>query len=94
MSETLSPEELSKALEGIAGWEILEKEIQKTFEFEDFKGALDFVNKVGALAEEANHHPEIEINYNKVEIELSTHTAGGITQKDMDLAKQIEGVYA
>jgi 4a-hydroxytetrahydrobiopterin dehydratase len=59
------------------------------FEFKDFAGAINFVNRVAEKAEEANHHPDIDIRWNKVRLVLSTHSEGGITQKDLDLARQI-----
>jgi 4a-hydroxytetrahydrobiopterin dehydratase len=57
-----------------------------------FVGALAFVNQVGVLAEAANHHPDIDIRYNRVTLALMTHDSGGITYKDIDLATQIDGV--
>mgnify|MGYP001585609683 CR=1 FL=1 len=63
------------------------------FAFKDFKAALDFVNRVGDLAEEANHHPDIHIFYNEVELELWTHTAGGVTEKDWELAASISAFF-
>ena len=58
----------------------------------DFSEALDFVNRVGALAEAADHHPDIDIRWNTVTLRLSTHSAGTITAKDHDLAAQIDGI--
>ena len=93
MEEILTPEVVAQNLQGFSGWEVEKDKIEKTFDFADFQGALNFVNKVGALAERASHHPEVEIHYNKVEIELSTHSVHGVTQKDIDLAKQIQEAY-
>ena len=59
------------------------------FEFKDFAEAMKFVNRVAAKAEDSNHHPDIDIRWNKVRLVLSTHSEGGITQKDLDLARQI-----
>ena len=59
------------------------------FEFEDFGGAMEFVNGVAEMAEAANHHPDIDIRWNKVRFTLSTHSEGGITSKDLDLARSI-----
>jgi 4a-hydroxytetrahydrobiopterin dehydratase len=58
----------------------------------DFAGALAFVNRVGALAEAADHHPDIDIRWNKVTLRLSTHSAGGLTELDLALAAQIDGL--
>lgn len=64
--------------------------LRREFKFKDFKEALDFVNKVGELAEEANHHPDIELSWGKVVINLITHSEGKITEKDYALAKKID----
>lgn len=66
------------------------KKIEKKFTFQDFKEAMAFVNNIADLAEEEGHHPEIEIHYNKVEIELSTHAIGGLSENDFILAAKIE----
>jgi 4a-hydroxytetrahydrobiopterin dehydratase len=76
-------------METVPGWENNGKEISRTYKFKDFAEALSFVNKVAGLAEAADHHPDIDIRYNKVRLVLSTHSAGGLTEKDFSLAKQI-----
>ena len=86
----LSPEEIKSRLSPLAGWQIVAGELVKTFQFKDFVASLRFVNRVGELAEQAGHHPDIDIRYNRVRLALTTHDAGGITQKDFDLAAQIE----
>lgn len=58
----------------------------------DFAGALAFVNAVGALAEAANHHPDVELRWSRVTLRLSTHSAGGLTARDLDLARQVDGL--
>ena len=73
------------------GWEIKEGRLERLFTFTDFAQALAFVNRVGRVAEEINHHPDIHlVNYNKVLISTSTHDAGKVTQKDYDLANKID----
>ena len=67
-------------------------EITRTFEFRDDKEALAFVYKVGELAENAGHHPDIDIRWNKVKLALTTHDAGGLTEKDFELAGKIDGL--
>lgn len=62
----------------------------RTFSHRDFAAALAFVNRVGGLAEEANHHPDIDIRWNKVTLRLSTHNCGGLTDLDFDLAARID----
>jgi 4a-hydroxytetrahydrobiopterin dehydratase len=68
------------------GWNEVDDALERTFEFADFRAALAFVNKVGELAETENHHPDIAVNYNKVTLRWWTHTAGGITDRDRELA--------
>lgn len=68
--------------------------IQKTFECKDFSQAINFVNKIGELAEKVDHHPTITMHdYKKVTVELTTHSEGKVTEKDNNLAKQIEETY-
>lgn len=89
----LSQTEIQGKLRGLPGWELIKgKSIQKKFTFGDFKAALAFVNQVGETAEKSDHHPDIIINYNKVTLTLWTHTAGGLTNKDFDLASHIEKI--
>ena len=76
-------------MENVPGWENNGKEITRTYKFKDFAEALNFVNKVAGLAEAADHHPDIDIRWNKVRLTLSTHSAGGLTEKDFSLARQI-----
>jgi 4a-hydroxytetrahydrobiopterin dehydratase len=86
----LSPENISEQLQSLSGWTLNGNAIRKQFQFEDFIAAMTFVGRVAELAEEANHHPDIEIRYNKVLLALSTHDAGGLTDKDFELAARIE----
>lgn len=93
-SSPLSSQEIVSQLESLAGWQLEGGEIVRTFSFRDFPGSLDFVNRVGELAETAGHHPDIDIRYNKVRLALATHDAGGITTKDFDLAGKINQIAA
>ena len=79
-------------LSNLDKWDsVKDKAITKTFVFKDFKEALGFVNQVGDLAEQHNHHPDIHmVEYKKVKVVLTTHSAGGITEKDISLAKEID----
>jgi 4a-hydroxytetrahydrobiopterin dehydratase len=77
--------------EGLA-WERVADELVQVHKERDFAGALDFVNRVGALAERANHHPDIDIRWNTVTLRLSTHSAGGITNADLELAGRIDAL--
>lgn len=86
----LSQEQIAARLASVASWKILSGELTREFAFTDFRAALSFVNHVGELAEAANHHPDIDIRYNKVRLALITHSAGGLTEKDFALAEQID----
>lgn len=90
----LTPQEVETALKTIPAWEADEElqRISRTFEFPDFANAMVFVTEVAALAEEENHHPDITISYNKVTLALSTHSAGGLTERDFSIAAKIDGV--
>lgn len=67
-------------------WDEIDDALERTFEFRDFVEALAFVNRVGELAEAENHHPDIAVHYNRVTLRWWTHTAGGVTERDVDLA--------
>jgi 4a-hydroxytetrahydrobiopterin dehydratase len=82
----LSDREIQAKLVSVPDWQVESGELVRTFLFKDFRASLAFVNKVGEEAEHAGHHPDIDIRYNKVRLALVTHDAGGITQKDFDLA--------
>ncbi|MGH7273644.1 MAG: 4a-hydroxytetrahydrobiopterin dehydratase [Nitrospiria bacterium] len=86
----LPPEEIKNRLTGLAGWQLADNAIKKQFKFNDFMSAVAFVNRVANAAEAADHHPDIVINYTRVTMSLSTHSAGGITVKDFDLAQKID----
>ncbi|MGH9607161.1 MAG: 4a-hydroxytetrahydrobiopterin dehydratase [Terracidiphilus sp.] len=88
----LSTQEAESRLKNLSGWQIEAGELARTFQFADFRAALRFVNSVGDLAEQAGHHPDIDIRYNRVRLALVTHDAGGLTEKDFDLAGKANGV--
>jgi 4a-hydroxytetrahydrobiopterin dehydratase len=79
-----------EALGRTPGWERAGAEIRRTYRFRDFREALAFVNRVGDLAEQAGHHPDIDIRYTLVTLALTTHDAGGLTDKDFALARRID----
>ncbi len=92
MSQLLTADEVTDRLSDLDDWSRLdgdEASITATFKFGDFAEALAFVNRVGAAAEEMDHHPDIDIRWNKVTLVLSTHSAGGLTAADFDLAGKI-----
>ncbi len=89
----LSQKEINKKLYDTAGWNFIDNCLVKEFQLKDFKSALGFVNNVGDEAENMDHHPDIFLHsWNKVKITISTHSAGGVTQNDFDLAKRIEEI--
>jgi 4a-hydroxytetrahydrobiopterin dehydratase len=84
--------ELDRALRELPRWTVKDGAITKTFKHDSFAEAIVFVNAVANLAELANHHPDIDIRYTKVTISLTTHDQGGITEKDVNLARSIEEI--
>ncbi len=88
--KVLSQDEIRQKLETLHGWKLTTDGIQKCYEMDSFMAAVRLVNRVAEAAERANHHPDILINYDKVTFTLITHDAGGLTQKDFDLAARIE----
>lgn len=86
----LTPEELSTFLDSNLGWEPDGASIVRSFQFAGFAEAMAFVTKVALLAEKADHHPDIDIRWNNVLLRLSTHSEGGLTDKDLDLATRID----
>jgi 4a-hydroxytetrahydrobiopterin dehydratase len=86
----LTDAELTAFLSEVEGWTSLGNAIHKEFGFPGFRGAIAFVNRVAERAESAGHHPDIEIHFNRVFISLSTHDAGGVTEKDAVLAAEID----
>jgi 4a-hydroxytetrahydrobiopterin dehydratase len=87
----LSEEQAASRLKSLPEWKIIAGELVRTYQFKDFRASLRFVNQVAELAEAAGHHPDIDIRYNKVRLALITHDAGGLTNKDFDLAALADG---
>ncbi len=91
MADLLDASEIKQEIKRTPEWDLLKnKSIERTFEFDDFTQAIDFVNAVAEIAEEEEHHPEIEVKYNKVRLVLSTHSEGGLTETDFDVAEKID----
>lgn len=90
----LSPEEIKAAQATVPDWKKKGSVISRTYEFEDFAGAMKFVNSVAKAAEKANHHPGIDIRWNKVTLALTTHDAGGLTENDFKLAGKSDSLAA
>ena len=90
--EILNEDELSAALKTLKGWTAEGKVLKKRWKFENFSEALDFINKVGELAEAADHHPDITFGWGYAELELTTHDRAGITDVDVALGGQIDSI--
>ncbi len=88
----LNEDALRAELETLAGWSVDAGELVKRYRFASFADGIAFVTRVATLAEEAGHHPDIDIRYSEVTLRLSTHSEGGITQRDVDLAWRADGV--
>ena len=89
MHTPLSDIEIHRALSGLPGWSRRGNELQKTYEFRTFADATSFVARIGSIADGLDHHPDIDIRYTKVTLHLSTHSAGGVTKMDVELAQAI-----
>ncbi len=88
---SLSNQEILERLKSLNGWIYVNNSISKQFDFKDFIEAVSFVNSIALEAEKMDHHPDILIHsWNKVKINISTHSAGGVTEKDFQLAKKIQ----
>lgn len=90
MTTKFSEDQIQDAMERVPQWTELNSEIQRTYQFDDFVKAMAFVNRLAETAERRQHHPDILIRYNKITLTLSTHDAGGITDKDFQLASEID----
>ena len=88
---TLPDADIRAELATLPGWAGDGDTISKEYTFDGFTDAIGFVDRVATRAEAANHHPDLEIHYNRVVVSLTTHDAGGVTRKDLDLAGEIEG---
>jgi len=87
----LSDVEIKENLDKLNGWKVEGELLKKEFKFNDFRGSLAFVNKVGEIAEKADHHPDITFGWGYANIELTTHDTGGLTHNDFDVAKDVDG---
>lgn len=90
----LSAAEISARLGALPGWTYGGNAISKQYRFKDFMAAIGFINRIAPLAEAADHHPDILINYSRLTFSCSTHSQGGVTEKDFALAAQIEREFA
>jgi 4a-hydroxytetrahydrobiopterin dehydratase len=89
----LSEQEITAGLKKLQGWSVVKGNLHRVFEFKDFTQAFGFMTRVALAAEKMDHHPDWSNGYNKVTIDLSTHSAGGITKNDFDLAGKIQQIH-
>jgi len=89
MKQVLTLPEIEGLLRDLPDWKLEEGKLVRVWTFRDFAKAMAFVNRIAAIAEEANHHPDIDIRYNRVQLALVSHDAGGITKRDAVMASRI-----
>jgi len=89
----LNADEVQKLLSTVPGWELKNGELQRSFSLPTFPAAIFFVNAIAHIAETLQHHPDISIAYDKVTLSVSTHSAGGITEKDFALAQRVNELW-
>ena len=90
MTDLLEADDLSNALKKCPEWEYEKKALTRTIEFEEFSDAIDFVNDLAEIAEEAQHHPDITIRHTRISLKLTTHDVGGVTELDIELAQRVD----
>jgi 4a-hydroxytetrahydrobiopterin dehydratase len=92
-NEKLSKQETIAGLRKLKGWKLLRGQLHRVFEFKDFKQAFGFMKRVAVAADRMDHHPDWPNAYNKVTVNLSTHSAGGLTKNDFELAGKIQKLH-
>lgn len=90
MPEKLGAEEIKGWIASQSGWKHKDNAIRKEYEFPSFRDSIVFVNRIASIADDLNHHPDIDVRYNKVVLTITTHDAGGVTEKDLSLAGKID----
>lgn len=88
--QKLSDEEIEKELSDLPDWQVSDTKLHRKYKFANFAESLDFVNKIGVVAEKLDHHPDILFGWGYAEVFITTHDAGGITHKDFELARSVE----
>jgi 4a-hydroxytetrahydrobiopterin dehydratase len=89
----LTAQQIKLLLPEVPEWSKRAQIIRRTFKFKDFLGSLDFVNRIARNAQKLNHHPDIDVRYDKVTLSLTTHDEGGLTEKDFTLARQADEIF-
>src|SRR5580692_2390622 len=90
----LNQKQVARLMKAVPLWEKRGRSIRRKFEFGGFMGAIGFVNRVAKAAERADHHPDIDVRWNKVTLTLSTHSEGGLTAKDFSMARQCSAIFS
>ena len=93
MAAKLEKSEIERRLSALNGWEFKDNAISKLYRFKTFMDGIRFLNQVAQMAEAADHHPDVKINYTRITFSCSTHDQGGVTEKDFKLASQIEEAF-
>jgi 4a-hydroxytetrahydrobiopterin dehydratase len=88
----LTPDEVRERIGSLTGWSVEADAIKRRFEFANFAESLEFVNKIGAIAEDADHHPDIKFGWGYAEVATTTHDRGGVTDADLALAEKINSI--
>jgi|SRR5579864_828396 len=92
-NEKLSKQEIAAGLRQLDGWTVVKGNLHRKFEFKDFKQAFGFMKRVALVADRMDHHPDWSNSYNKVTVDLSTPSAGGLTQNDFELAGRVQKIH-
>ena len=90
MGDTLQADEVKDWTTAHRGWKYRDDAIHKEFAFQSFRDSIVFVNRIASIADELDHHPDINVRYDKVLLSITTHSAGGVTTKDLSLAERID----
>ena len=90
MAEKLEADQIKDWVGAHSGWKYREEAIHKEYSFPSFRDSIVFVNRIASIADDLDHHPDIDIRYNKVNLTITTHDSGGVTAKDLSLAERID----
>ena len=89
----LNENDIQKKLKYLKGWDLVDGQIERNFTFDTFLEGIDFVNKISEIAEEQNHHPDLDIRYNKIKCRVMSHDVSSITDRDFNLAQVLNSIY-
>jgi 4a-hydroxytetrahydrobiopterin dehydratase len=94
MPSALSPQEVNDSIRALPGWVVENKTITRAFAFKNYYETMAFVNAIAWIAHGEDHHPDLEVGYNKCKVTYSTHSAGGLTTKDFDSARKVQALFS